>query len=112
MGVGGGKPSASLKAGGKGDFTSKDGRDGRGPMLCAGVEASSGVNGGLLIATGGETVLWFDGEGTTFFAKASRSCTETRFSSSSTSLSEGRGAQALPTSGGSLPSVSNLLRAA
>ena len=56
MGVGGGKPSASLKAGGKGDFTSKDGRDGRGPMLCAGVEASNGVNGGLLIATGGETV--------------------------------------------------------
>jgi len=57
MGVGGGRPSASLKAGGKGDFTSKDGRDGRGPMLCAGVEASKGVNGGLLIATGGETVL-------------------------------------------------------
>ena len=112
MGVGGGKPSASLKAGGSGDFTSKDGSDGRGPMLCAGVEASKGVNGGLLMATGGDTVLWLEGDGTTFLAKASLSPAETRFSSSSTSLSEGRGAQALPTSGGSLPSVSNLLRAA
>ena len=112
MGVGGGKPSASRRAGGSGDFTSKDGRDGRGPMLCAGVDASKGVNGGLLIATGGETVLWFEGDGTTFLARASLNWTETRFSSSSTSRRDGRGAQALPTSGGSLPSVSNLLRAA
>ena len=81
-------------------------------MLCAGVDASKGVNGGLLIATGGETVLWFDGDGATFLAKASLNPADTRFSSSSTSRSEGRGAQALPTSGGSLPSVSNLLRAA
>ena len=55
--MGGGRPSASLKAAGSGDFTSNDGRDGRGPIHCAtGVEANSGVNGGLLIATGGETV--------------------------------------------------------
>ena len=112
MGVGGGKPSASLKAGGKGDFTSKDGRDGRGPMLCAGVDANKGVRGGLLMATGGETVRWLEGDGTTFLAKASLNWTETRFSSSSTSLNDGRGAQALPTSGGSLPSVSNRFKAA
>jgi hypothetical protein len=112
MGVGGGRPSASRKAAGSGDFTSNDGNDGRGPTLEAGVEANSGVIGGLLIATGGETVRWFEGDWTVFLAKASRNCTETRFSSSSTSRSEGRGAQAEPTSGGSLPSVSSRFKAA